>query len=376
MRRLIITSAYSGSGGGEVALLRHLDHSTLDAGAITVALVNDGPLVAEVRKRGVRCEVIGRAGRGGGFPGPRETWLLGWRIAKLARQVGADRVLAYTVPDLQAAFVARGFRAMEIFWRSQGERTVFHAERPDASDRRLIRAAGRHGVRVIASTCWDAAALVRWGLDEAVVRSVPYGIDDEWFCRAAGSDPGAAFRIAFSGRLVPWKGQRVLLDALAHLDASGATAWEAWFIGGGDDAYREALEAVAAANGLSDRVRFFGHVSNPRELVGRSDVLVHASEREPFGLVIAEAMGLGVPVVASDTAGPREIVRPGETGWLVRVGDAEALAERLATLMRDADTRAAVAARARDEVWTRYRAGRCIPDLEGLVFDEPRWRVS
>ena len=55
MRRLIITSAYSGSGGGEVALLRHLDHSTLDADAITVALLNDGPLVQEVRARGVRC---------------------------------------------------------------------------------------------------------------------------------------------------------------------------------------------------------------------------------------------------------------------------------------------------------------------------------
>lgn len=374
MRRLIITTAYSGTGGGEVALLRHLDHSTLETDAITVALLTDGPLRHAIRERGVRCEVIGRPNRGAEFPGPRETWLLGWRIAQLARRVGADRVLAYTVPDLEAALIGRSFRALRVFWRSQGERTVFRPESPDRSDLRLIRTAARHGVRVIASTCWDAATLVRWGLDGAAVRSVPYGIDDEWFRIAAPRvEAKAPFRIAFSGRLVPWKGQRVLLDALALLDAAGETAWEAWFIGGGDDSYRHQLEGLASRHGVHDRVRFFGHVANPRELVGRADVLVHASEREPFGLVVAEAMGLGVPVVASDTAGPREIVRPGETGWLVAVGDVRALASRLIALMHDTDTRAAVGARAHDDVRSRYQAGRCISDLEGLVFDENRW---
>jgi glycosyltransferase involved in cell wall biosynthesis len=84
-------------------------------------------------------------------------------------------------------------------------------------------------------------------------------------------------------------------------------------------------------------------------------------------------MALGVPVIASDTAGPREIVRPGETGWLVSVGDAEALAARLVTLMRDPDGRMAIARRAQDDVSLRYRADRCIPRLEELVFEEPCW---
>jgi glycosyltransferase involved in cell wall biosynthesis len=378
MRRLIITSAYAGAGGGEVALLRHLDHSTLDPDGITVALLNDGPLVAEIAKRGVRCDVIGLQNRGAQFPGPRETWLLGWRLARLARLVGADRVLSYTVPDLEAALIGRLFRALRVFWRSQGELTVFTPERPGSRDQRLIRSATRHAVRVISSTCWDAEALVRWGLDRHNVQSVPYGIDDTWF-DAASRDARAAdmpFRIAFSGRLVPWKGHRVLLDALARLDAAGKSAWEAWIIGGGDDdAYLRELEAFTTSHGLADRVRFLGHVAAPRDLVGQCDVLVHASEREPFGLVVAEAMSLGVPVIASDTAGPREIVRPGETGWLVRVGDAEALATRLDTLMRDPDGRTAIARRAQDDVARRYRADRCIPRLEELVFEEPCWPV-
>jgi glycosyltransferase involved in cell wall biosynthesis len=375
MRRLIITSAYSGSGGGEVALLRHLDHSTMDAHAITVALLNDGPLVAEVVKRGVRCEVIGRQNRGAQFPGPRETWLLGWRLARLARLVGADRVLSYTVPDLEAALVGRLFRAFRVFWRSQGELTVFTPDRPGSRDRRLIRSATRHAVRVISSTCWDADALVRWGLDRHDVRSVPYGIDDTWFDAASRHrrGTGTAFRIAFSGRLVPWKGHRVLLEALARLDAAGTSGWEAWIIGGGDEGYQRELEAFARSQGLTDRVRFVGHVGTPRDFVAQCDVLVHASEREPFGLVVAEAMSLGVPVIASDTAGPREIVRPGETGWLVGVGDSAALAIRLDALMRDPDGCVAIARRAQDDVAKRYRADRCIPRLEELVFEEPCW---
>lgn len=373
MRRLIITSSYAGSGGGEVALLRHLDHSTLDPSAIVVALVNDGPLAAEITKRGVRCEVIGRRARGAQFPGPRETWLIGWRLARLARRVGADRVLAYTVPDLEAALVGRLFRGFQVFWRSQGELTVFSPDHPGPRDRQLIRSAVRHAVRVISSTCWDADALVRWGMSPSDVRSVPYGIDDEWFQTASRQDAGAPFRIAFSGRLIPWKGHRVLFDALTRLDAAGVTDWEAWIIGGGDEDYRRSLESFAHTHRLDDRVRFVGHVTTPRDFVAQCDVLVHASEREPFGLVVAEAMSLGVPVVASDTAGPREIVRPGETGWLVGVGDAQGLAARLEALMKDPVGRQAVARRAQEDVSRRYRADWCIPRLEALVFDEPSW---
>jgi glycosyltransferase involved in cell wall biosynthesis len=373
MRRLIITSSYAGSGGGEVALLRHLDHSTLDPSAIVVALVNDGPLATEIARRGVRCEVIGRRTRGAEFPGPRETWLLGWRLARLARLVGADRVLAYTVPDLEAALVGRLFRAFQVFWRSQGELTVFAPQCPGARDRRLIKLVVRHGVRVISSTCWDADALVRWGVDRSDVRSVPYGIDDEWFDAPLRRDTGAPFRIAFSGRLVPWKGHRVLLDALSRLDAAGFSQWEALIIGGGDEDYRRDLESIVRTHRLEARVRFVGHVAAPRDLVAGCDVLVHASEREPFGLVVAEAMSLGVPVIASDTAGPREIVRPGETGWLVGVGDAEGLAARLVALMRDPEGRRVVARRAQADVSKRYRADQCIPRLEALVFEESSW---
>ena len=375
MRRLLITACSAGSGGGEVALLRHLDHSSLDAGAVTVALLNDGPLVGEIASRGIRCEVLGRPQRGGEFPGPKETWLIAWQLARLSRLVGATRTLAYTVPDLRAVLAARLFRCLLPFWRSQGEVTIFARNGPDVRGRRLVSSAIRHGVRVIASTCWDADALVAWGLAPADVRSVGYGVDDGWFDppeREKGLDD-RPFRIAFSGRLVRWKGQHVLLEALARLDRAGDTDWEAWVIGGGEAGYRASLETFARASGLSDRVRFLGHVANPRDMVAQCDVLVHASEREPFGLVLAEAMALGVPVVASDTAGPREIIRPGETGWLVAVGDADGLARRLSTLMRNPASLETVAARAHADVDRRYRARRCIAELESLVFDDSRW---
>jgi len=282
-------------------------------------------------------------------------------------------VLSYTVPDLRAALIARRFRSLHVFWRSQGELTIF-APTPGAAEQRLLRSVIRNRVRVIASTRWDAETLVRWGLAPEDVRSVPYGIDDDWFSREDRRGGTAVpFRIAFSGRLERWKGQHVLIDALARLDTIGLREWEAWMIGAGDENYRRELIDRCSAAGLTNRVRFFGHVSMPRDLVGQCDVLVHASEREPFGLVIAEAMSLGVPVIASDTFGPREIVKPDQTGWLVAVGDSGALAARLASLMQEPALRRAVAARARDDVWNRYRADRCIPELESLVFDPARW---
>ena len=81
-------------------------------------------------------------------------------------------------------------------------------------------------------------------------------------------------------------------------------------------------------------VRFVGHVPLDRRM-DRAHCLVHtAVEPEPFGLVVAEAMARCCLVVATDTGGVREFVREGETGFLVRPGDAPALARRLEWLAR------------------------------------------
>ena len=124
-------------GGGEIALLRHLDHSRVPSDRLTVALLNPGPLVDAVRARGVVCGVVGREDRDGAYPGFGETLQIGWRLAGLIRRRRVTSVLCYTIPDLQAAMWARRFLRFNLAWRSQGEATVTTLK-PD-EDRRLSR---------------------------------------------------------------------------------------------------------------------------------------------------------------------------------------------------------------------------------------------
>jgi glycosyltransferase involved in cell wall biosynthesis len=143
-------------------------------------------------------------------------------------------------------------------------------------------------------------------------------------------------RIGIVGRFVEWKGQHVFLEAARKLVDSGVEA--RFFLVGaplfGEEEYGARLEKQAAA--LGERVEFTGFQSDIPRVMRGLDVFVHASTTpEPFGQVVIEAMAEGVPVVASDGGGVREIVSDGQDGLLTPMGDADALAAALAGLLRD-----------------------------------------
>jgi glycosyltransferase involved in cell wall biosynthesis len=179
------------------------------------------------------------------------------------------------------------------------------------------------------------------GFDPARLFSMPYAVDNAHFRagaeRAAGGrgaflaslgiDAGRP-RIVFSGKLTPIKAPDVLLEAFARLGDPKPTLC---FVG--DGPLRATLEARAQALGVSDRVCFAGF-RNQRELPAfydAADVFVLPSRREPWGLVVNEAMNAGRAIVVSDQVGSGpDLVKPGENGAIVRVDDADALAAALA----------------------------------------------
>jgi glycosyltransferase involved in cell wall biosynthesis len=85
--------------------------------------------------------------------------------------------------------------------------------------------------------------------------------------------------------------------------------------------------------GLDNAVRLLGYRADPLSIVDAGDLLVLPSLAEPFGLVLLEAMALGKPVIATNAGGPREIVRPGETGLLVPPANPDALAQAICSLL-------------------------------------------
>lgn len=371
MSRLLITNCLGGMGGGEIAILRHLDHTTLPADRLAVAILNPGPLVQAIRKRGVHCDLIGRPGREGLYPGIGERVQIAWRIARLVRQLKIGCVLSYTVPDLQSAILARRLGGFRLCWRSQGEITIRSSNRTqEPLVRRLIRGVHRHLDVAVSTTNWDREILVRYGVAAERVRTIYLGVDESWFRpkQAADGRDSARVRVIMSGRLVPWKGQSIFLRAFASA-VSGSAKVEAWIIGDGDPDYRRALEEEAVRLQIAPRVRFFGHRDDVQDLLRAGDIAIHCSEREPFGLVLIEAMACGLPLIASDVHGPREIVRHGETGYLVPPGDVAGFARYLRLLIEQPELRCQLGEMGRREAAVRFRAAANVPALERLVLD-------
>jgi len=171
---------------------------------------------------------------------------------------------------------------------------------------------------------WPKLRVVRCGVDPAFLAAPP----------SASPRDGRPFLLNI-GRLVEQKGQLTLVDAAAKLRDAGRD-FELGIVGDGE--LRAALTARIEALGLGERVRLLGWRSGAeiRELLLRSRALVLPSFAEGLPVVLMEALALRRPAVTTWIAGTPELVRDGESGWLVPAGDVDALAAAMARAL-DAD---------------------------------------
>lgn len=156
---------------------------------------------------------------------------------------------------------------------------------------------------------------------------------------------GAPARLVFLGRLENAR-QRVdlCLDALARVERP----WMLDIYGDGPDA--QGLRQRALELDIDRRCTWHGWVEDPWSQIGEASALIVSSDFAGFGLVIAESLARGVPVISTRCGtGPAELIRPGENGWLVPTGDAAALANTLTEAI-DGDLLRGAAANARASV--------------------------
>ncbi len=166
--------------------------------------------------------------------------------------------------------------------------------------------------------------------------------------RAEQQTSDDAVVIILPSRLERWKGHESLLDALAGLRAN--PRWTCWIVGGPFDDEQATvlsdLRARASAGGIADRVRFLGQRDDVPDLLAAADIFCQPNlTPEPFGVNAVEALYAGLPVVASDSGGTREIV-DNTCGRLTPLGDVTALRASLAQLVDDPQLRSALGARA------------------------------
>jgi glycosyltransferase involved in cell wall biosynthesis len=151
--------------------------------------------------------------------------------------------------------------------------------------------------------------------------------------------------VGLVGRLQPWKGQDRLLEAQAVLRDRGHDIHT--LIVGGDayglsPGYARSLPSLVSRLGLRDSVTMTGQVPDPGPYIEQMDILVNASDPEPFGIVLLEAMARGVAVAAVDAGGPGEFIVHGRTGMLARSGQRDALADALEPLLASPELRRAI----------------------------------
>jgi len=157
--------------------------------------------------------------------------------------------------------------------------------------------------------------------------------------------------VGLVGRLQPWKGQDRLLRAQALLRERGHDLH--LVIVGGDayglsPRYAESLPRLIGELGLDDAVTMTGQVPDAGPYIEQLDILVNASDPEPFGIVLLEGMARGVAVVAVDSGGPSEFIEHAQTGMLARSGEPAALADALEPLLSSPALRDAVGEASRE----------------------------
>lgn len=167
------------------------------------------------------------------------------------------------------------------------------------------------------------------------VRVIPHGIDVEEVAKLASESvsdlPVEPYMIAV-GRLAIQKDYPTMLRAYAQARGAGL---KMPLVIVGDGPELEAMRGLAGQLGIAEHVRFLGHRDNPFPYMKHAQFLVLSSEWEGFGLVLIEAMSLGVPCISTDCpSGPGEIFAGGEYGMLLPVGDVNELAEAMLRMQK------------------------------------------
>lgn len=247
---------------------------------------------------------------------------------------------------------------------------------PDKSDRQITLQRRAYGcaTHVVANSPAAREILQAEGVSSPQVALIPNGID--LAAHSSERRTGPIRTVVTVANLRPEKNHETLIAAAAivaraHPDVRYRIV--------GDGSRRAELEALARARGVDRIVEFLGHRDDIPDLLAAADLFVLPSRSEAFPNGAIEAMAAGLPVVASDVGGLRDLIAHGRTGLLVPPADPEALAAAIGALVAGPDRARDIGDAARDEVRGRYSFERMVDAFDALYQSalgaSPSWRT-
>lgn len=254
-----------------------------------------------------------------------------WQLARLTRRSNVDIVHAHTSHAHGIAVLAKKF--------GMSSRVVV-SRRVDFMPKGhpLNRWKYKQADRILCVSEKVQQTLKEFGLHPPQTQTVHSAVDLERalmppVSRASLRIPEDAILLVSAGALVGHKDHANLLEATALV----REAFPVHVCIAGEGGLRKELEAKRKALDLEDCVSFLGYRADAPGIIRSGDVYVSSSWSEGLGTSILEALVSGVPVVAAEAGGAKEMVVPGETGYLVPVRDAQALADAIMDLLRNRD---------------------------------------
>ncbi|MEX2187252.1 MAG: glycosyltransferase [Pirellulales bacterium] len=212
------------------------------------------------------------------------------------------------------------------------------------------------------------------GFPAAKVHVIPNGVDTDRFRPRPPSEAlRAELRLAPTDRVVaivaalrPEKNHAMLLHAIARVRRS-IDSVKLLVVGDGPE--RAGIERLAAELGIADAVQMLGNRGDVAEILAQADVFALSSRMEANPVSILEALACEVPVVAPRVGSIPETVRDGETGYLVESGNFDAMAQHIADLLANEDTRRQMGAAGRRLVVANWSLDRMVRGYEQLIAD-------
>ncbi len=242
----------------------------------------------------------------------------------------------------------------------------------------------QHADHLIAVSGGVKDALIEQGIAPEKIEVLYHGIDlaqyvaplDSATAKTRLGLPADARTVGVVASLIPRKGHRFLLEALKNMEA---TSGPIHLLLAGEGPLEAELRAQSLEMGLAERVHFLGFRRDIPEIVCAMDVFVLPSLKEGLSIAVMEAMALEKPVVCSAIAGLPEVVRDGQTGFLVPPGDSLALQNALEKLFADENLRAQIGREARRFLEAHFEQNACLDAMESYfrrIADDSHARAT